>query len=198
MLAMTGWRSRISQEVRRIAGEKYGETFERLTPMKPTLDAQRYLFCAGILYGKPARDLTASEIGALLDVNFVNVVETCEHILTANPYARICVVGSESGIAGSFDRLYAGSKAALHQYVETRRIRPAQQLVAVAPGIIGDAGMTLRRTDHENLAKREKEHPKGRFLSSAEVARLITFLLYEDSGYICNAVIRVNGGEHAR
>ena len=71
---------------------------------------------------------------------------------------------------------------------------PQQQLVAVAPSIIEDSGMTKVRTDHENLAARCQANPKGRFLKAIEVARLVRFLLYDDKGYINNTVIEMNGG----
>ena len=108
------------------------------------------------------------------------------------------MIGSESGFAWGFDGAYAGAKAALHCYVENKPLRPKQQLVCIAPGIIEDAGMTERRMDKENLEKRRKDHPKHRFLTSDEVAKLAHFLLYVDQGYISNVVIRMNGGDHAR
>jgi NAD(P)-dependent dehydrogenase (short-subunit alcohol dehydrogenase family) len=196
MLAITGFRSRISQEVIRLLWRK--DYAQRFDPAMSPLDANRYLFCAGVLAGKSAATVQDGEIEAMLSVNFSRVVLDCERILEANPEARICIIGSESGYSGSFDRIYSGSKAAIHSYIETRRLRPHQQLVGVAPGIIEDAGMTLRRTDHANLEKRKACHPKQRFVTSEEVARLILFLLYEDRGYISNTVIRMNGGERAR
>lgn len=172
------------------------DTVERFNGHVNVDDPERYLFCAGVLSGKQEPD--AREITSMLVVNYVHVVRACECILSANPFARICIIGSESGISGSFDKIYAGSKAAIHSYIETRRVGPHQQLVGIAPSIIEDAGMTLRRTDTENLERRWKSHPKQRFLKSEEVAELVVFLLYQDRGYICNTVIRMNGGDHAR
>ncbi len=198
MMLMTGWRSHISEEVRIIAGKRNGEKFDKLDTKAVQVNAERYLFCAGVMLGKAPDKCTWSEEAELLDVNLMTVIHCCEKILSANHNARICIVGSESGIAGSKDRLYGASKAALHNYVETRRVGRWQQLVAVAPGIIADAGMTLRREDTGNLALRLQAHPKGRFLACQEVARLIYFLMYEDNGFICNTVVRMNGGEHTK
>lgn len=127
-------------------------------------------------------------------VNYHEVAALCDFVLTRNEAARICVMGSESGYLGSFCRPYAEAKAALHRYVETRPLLPLQQLVAVSPGIISDAGMTTRRDDQDTVQKRAEEHPKRRHVTTDEVVRLIRFLLYEDQGYVSGTVVRINGG----
>lgn len=161
--------------------------------------ATRFLICQGKLTPKRLTDQTDAERQELFSVNCADVIAACDRIIETVPEARICVIGSESGFSGSFDWSYAGSKAALHRYVETKPLRTSsQQLVCVAPGIIGDAGMTTRRADQHNLVARRMEHRKGRFIDSIEVARLIHFLLYVDSGYLSGITIRMNGGEHIR
>lgn len=162
------------------------------------LDANRYLFCQGVI--NPARIVDQSDltVAKTFLVNAGRVIRDCDRILEANDKARIVVIGSESGFTGSFDGAYAASKSALHAYVETKRLRtPDQQLVCIAPTIIVDAGMTARRTDHKNLVERRMDHQKKRWLTSIEVARLIHFALYVDAGYLTGIVIRMNGGSHA-
>lgn len=192
---MTGWSSAISKSLREIIGDE-DIAYEPGTENRDTGTAgpDRVFLCHGYLrpHGAPAATSKTWLI------NFKKTVEICEYILGWSSHARICVIGSESGIAGSYDHEYAGSKAALHQYIETRGVGPHQQLVGIAPSIIADAGMTLRRPDQEALAQRAAAHPKGRFLMSEEVARLAYFLLYTDKGYITNTVIRMNGGSHTR
>jgi NAD(P)-dependent dehydrogenase (short-subunit alcohol dehydrogenase family) len=161
--------------------------------------AERHLFCQGLLNGKIIGQQTAKEIADTFEANFNMVVRQCDLIIGTNDKARICVIGSESGFAGSFDGAYAGAKAALHRYVETKKLRtPDQQLICIAPGIVDDLGMTTRRMDYDKLARREKEHPKGRFLHSSEVCRLVKHVLYVDDGYLSGTVIRMNGGEHIK
>jgi NAD(P)-dependent dehydrogenase (short-subunit alcohol dehydrogenase family) len=142
---------------------------------------------------------TREETTTSFEANFAMVARQCDLILATNDKARICVIGSESGFSWSFDGVYAASKAAVHRYVETKRLRtPYQQLICIAPSIVGDLGMTSRRTDAANLERRKLEHPKQRFLTAAEVCQLIHFALYVDDGYLTNTVIRLNGGAHAR
>ena len=139
------------------------------------------------------------EIAVAMRINLLYPMTMCDDIFEVSQRARVCVVGSESGYAGSHDDTYAAAKAALHSYVERKRLpSPDQQLVAVAPSIIGDCFMTLRRRDTDNLARKAVAHPKKRFLRAIEVARLIHYLLYVDEGYISNVVVRINGGMHVR
>lgn len=190
MLAVTGYRSKIVSELIPLLPE--GEEVKRLDHRTPI--CTRYLLCAGVLRPKRIVSQTDEEIAETFRVNCSWPIQFCDDMLEKNPEARICVVGSESGYAWSFDGAYAAAKAALHRYVETKRLGPKQQLVGVAPSIISDTGMTASRTDTENLERRRQEHPKQRFLQASEVARVIHFLLYQDLGYITGTVVRMNGG----
>lgn len=198
MIAIRGARSRIAQALIALLPE--GEAVAAIGRDEPLpLDADRYLFCNGLLLGKSRAAQSQAEIAATWEVNVWSVVKACEPVLAENPKARICVLGSESALAGSFDESYAAAKARLHRWVKSTPLtHPGQQLVAIAPSIIADTGMTMRRTDWDSLTERARCHPKGRFLSAAEVARLIHFLLYVDEGYVTNTVIRMNGGSHTR
>ena len=161
--------------------------------------AEKYLFCAGLIRQKRIEDQTATEIRETLEVNYINVKSECDRLIELNPNARICVVGSESSFKGSFDGAYAVAKSALHRYVETKRLKyPDQQLVCVAPTCVLNTNMNLQRNSDGQVAleRRLKLHPKQRWLQPVEVARMIHFLLCVDDGYTTNVVIRMNGGEH--
>jgi NAD(P)-dependent dehydrogenase (short-subunit alcohol dehydrogenase family) len=190
MLAVTGYRSKIVQELIPLLPE--GEEVVRMDGEPPICN--RYLLCAGVLRPKPIVEQSQEEIAETFRVNCAWPIQFCDNMLASNPEARICVIGSESGCAWSFDGAYAAAKAGLHLYVETKKLAPHQQLVCIAPSIISDAQMTLDRKDTENLERRRQEHRTKRFLKAVEVARLVHFLLYQDEGYISGTVIRVNGG----
>lgn len=197
MLAISGYGSKIAQELKDIVERE--EVDEEIIGFRPPQipEAERYVFTAGFQGGRHVLNTDFYETDATLDMNFRNIVWVLERLFQKTDHARVCVIGSESGIVGSWDKLYAGAKAALHQYVETKALRENQQLVCLVPWIIEDAGMTMRRTDLTNLAVKKINHPKKRFLKSAEVARFVHFLLYIDLGYTTNCVIRMNGGGHA-
>jgi NAD(P)-dependent dehydrogenase (short-subunit alcohol dehydrogenase family) len=193
-VVITGWNSRISEEFRKLLApnEKPGRAsaVEGDFPFNGT----RYLFCQGLLRPKREEDQTPEEIQEAMMVNYISIRNACEILFERNPVARVCIIGSESAYRGSFDGTYSKSKLLIHEYVERKRLNePAQQLVAISPSIIEDAGMTTRRDDLENLRVRRMAHPKGRFIWSAEVACLAHHLLYHQS-YITGTVIRMNGG----
>lgn len=156
MLAVTGYRTTIIQELAKLLPDEEivrldldlsdpACAFYRL----PT--APRYVLAAGILHGRPINELLASDIIECLSVNLINVIRLCEMILEEQADARICIIGSESARRGSFDRLYAASKAGVHAYVQQRTTKPMQQLVCLSPPIISDSGMTRRRKDYPQV-----------------------------------------------
>lgn len=193
MIVITGWRSQIGLALRNMLPKGEIAVWGVADGVPFPLSAERYFFCQGLLRSRPATDQSDDEIREGLIVNYGSIAEACKRVLAANSTARICIIGSESGYRGSFDSTYAAAKRALHQFIETTPLKPAQQLVGISPGIIGDAGMTTRRTDTENLERRRAEHPKGRFLASEEVARMAHFLLY-GSDYVTGTVVRMHGG----
>lgn len=195
MLAVTGYNSRIVQELIEIVpGDDQIPAIMSMERPDDTPIVTRYVLCAGVLRSKPLSEQSLDEITESVLVNGIWPMQLCDRILHYNDHARICIIGSESGYTWSHDGTYAAAKAALHRYVETKKLKPGQQLVCVAPSIVGDAGMTLRRTDTENLDRRRQENPKRRFLKAVEVARMVHFLLYVDEGYTTGTVIRMNGG----
>lgn len=190
MIGITGHRSTITQALLAMLPDGEVPVWDEVPN-----DCGRYFFCAGVLHGKRVSQLPATESHETWDVNFAWVAEECDRIIDGNPNARICVMGSESGFAGSYDMAYAGAKAALHLYVETKRLRyPGQQLVAIAPTIIEDSAMTQRRGDLDACLARGRQRRMGRWLRAENVARMVHHALYVDDGSLCNVVIRMNGG----
>lgn len=195
MIVITGWRSRIAEEFRAMLPP--GEFAKRGVATDSVFDlwADRYLFCQGLLRPKQMADQSAAEIAQGVLVNLTSIVKACDGIIAENDRARICVIGSESGYRGSFDGVYADAKRALHDYIESKRLRTVhQQLVGISPWIIGDAQMTTLRTDVDNLDCRRESHPKRRFLKSREVAAMAKFLLYGETDYVTGTIIRMHGG----
>ncbi len=192
MIAIRGINSSIAQSFIKIINDEVCEIGrDKIFPLST---AEKYLFCQGILIGKKRIDQTSDEIAKTYRINYSSIAMMCDSILESNQSARICVIGSESGIVGSYDEVYADSKRLLHHYVETKRIGAEQQLVGIAPSIIEDSNMTQKREDQDVLDKKRILNPKGRFLKAIEVARLVYFCLYVDKGYLNNVILRINGG----
>lgn len=195
MIGILGWKSAIAESFRQITEHWDADGYAECRLGTSLRRCDKLLVCTGMLVGRQAHSLSPLEQADCMRVNFLGVATFCDDVLAANPSARICVIGSESGFSGSFDMAYAGAKAALHLWVETKRLEPSQQLVAIAPGIIADAGMTTRREDVANLERRAASHPKQRLLAAQEVASLAAWLLGPDGSYVSGTVVRMNGGE---
>lgn len=190
-LAIAGARSRIALEFVNLCWIGPDEVIGASISDLP-LDATRYLICTGYLAGRSLSELGKMESVRTWQLNFLHVAAKCDEILAVNPEARICIIGSESGIRGSYDAAYAGAKAAMHLYVETKKLEhPKQMLVALAPHIIADAGMTLRRGDYEDAMERGKETRLGRWLTSREVAEVAADALYRWPSCMSGQVIRM-------
>lgn len=193
MIAVTGLGTTIVAELSRLLPDQECRRIVAGDPVPRETD--RFVFAAGILRSKMVAEQTAEEIAEALRVNVADHLRLCEAALAASERARICIVGSESGFKGSFDMAYTAAKAAMHRYVETRRVGPGQQLVAVAPAIISDSGMTRRRPDYASTMLRGRDAPRGRWITSAEVAAAIRWLLWSDEGFwVNNTVLWLNGG----
>lgn len=192
MIGLVGAGSQICVEFARIAGEPTCRIDYNLPPPRA---CDKLLVTCGFLAGTDIDSITLKDQAKTWAVNYCNIVRYLDAWFTDHPKGRAVVIGSESGFSGSYDMAYAGAKAALHLYVETKKLQPGQQLVAIAPGIITDAGMTNRRRDVMRVIERSRNHPKKRHLMSREVAELAKFLLGTWGDYISGTVIRMNGGE---
>ena len=153
----------------------------------------RYLLAMGHLWPSCLRDQGTNEVKRSLAINLIAPMRIIDRALEMNPEARICVIGSESGLRGSFNEVYGAAKAGLHHYIETRPVGPDQQLVGIAPSMIEDSGMTTRRADQENVDARREAHPKGRLLMAREVAALAFHLLFSEGTFATNIVIPMLG-----
>jgi NAD(P)-dependent dehydrogenase (short-subunit alcohol dehydrogenase family) len=191
VIAVTGARTTIVRALAKLVPDEIVRIDADLSTFDAECDipiADRYVLAAGVLIGKRTLDQSADEIMRTIAVNLVNVIRLCDRILDTHPTARICVVGSESAYRGSFDMTYAVSKAAVHAYVQAKKLQPGQQLVAVAPHIVIDSGMTQRRTDVAELTASGR-----RFIPPQAVAEAIHFLLWSEGAWVNNSVLRMAG-----
>ena len=132
-------------------------------------------------------------------INLTSIIRICEIALNTNPKARIIILGSESGLKGSYDIIYALTKSSIHKYVEERKIKyKNQQLLCLAPSTISDGKMTLKRKDKKNVKKSININPKKRGIKSKEISIFIYKLLFEITDYVSNTTIHINGGKFSR
>ena len=148
----------------------------------------------GILLGKKALDLTESEIHRYMMVNCFSNIAILE-AFTKHKDTNIVVTSSISAKEGSYDSIYASTKAA----VDSFRLRAAEsfdtsmRLNFVSPGVVKDASMTTVRKDQDNVEKIGMKTPTQNLTSSHEVAKLVFFLLFSPGNIHCQD-IGINGG----
>ena len=189
-VGIAGSSSTIALEFCDLLDRDHGVMVGNIASMPADLD--RYLICTGYLAGRSLADITLEEAGRTWQLNFLAVAQLCERIFETNDRARVCLLGSESGFAGSYDMAYAGAKAALHLYVETKKLRTRDQmLVGLAPHVIWDSNMTMRRDDLDVLLKRGRATRRRHWLTSREVAQEALHLLFEASTALSGQIIRM-------
>ena len=163
------------------------------------LNFDLYLFNSGYLSDINILEREGDDIIKSIKINLLSIVYIIEYLLSNNPKARIIVIGSESAKKGSFDKVYFLSKAAVSKYCKEKYLHhPTQQLIVLSPSTIGDSGMTSSRTDLDRLNAYRQEHPKKRFLYMKEVARIIFDIFSNDSTYLTNVEINLDGGKFSR
>lgn len=210
-ILVTGSQSKIYKELKKLLPRNSSVTefttqkmdMSNLDLVKKKLDFflsfDKIIFLQGLLIGKKQNKKSSNQIYDQFTVNLLSIVEICEYVLDKNKNVKIIIVGSESGVKGSFDKSYFLSKSALHHYVEEKKIKfKKQQLLCISPSTIGDSKMTINRIDKKKLLLSKKLNPKKRFVKSSELSKLIYMFLYEITDYITNTVIHVNGGKFSR
>jgi NAD(P)-dependent dehydrogenase (short-subunit alcohol dehydrogenase family) len=167
MLAVTGVSTSIVKALCSLTGEKAVRI--RCNPSMHELDCTfdwyewapgelvtGYVLAAGVIHPTALADQTAAQVQASLTINLGNTLRLAEFILGYDQDARIAIIGSASAHFGSFDALYAACKAGLHGYVQFRKTRDSQQLIAIAPPLIADSGMVQRRHDWPEVLKERR------------------------------------------
>jgi NAD(P)-dependent dehydrogenase (short-subunit alcohol dehydrogenase family) len=189
MYGVTGTKSTIAQEFTALCTLDGQPVVEASIDDMPR-DLDSYLICTGFLAGKDLVHISDEDAARTWELNFLKPARFADEVFQFNPKARICIIGSESGFAGSFDMAYAGAKAALHLYIQQKKLAGDQLLIGLAPHIIWDTRMTQSRSDLEVLAKRGEGNRLGRWLSALEVAREAYGLL-QGSPSLSGTVVRM-------
>lgn len=159
-----------------------------------SLGFNKIIISSGLLLPKNTIEKSIEEIHSSYSVNLIMPVLLTELLLQKYSDINILLIGSESGIKGSYDTEYWLSKAALNSYVKERKVSINQKLNIICPSMIIDSPMTINRKDYSSIST--KNQPKEKFLKSKDVIQLCESIL--NNNYICNSIIEINGGKFAR
>jgi len=171
----------------------FSEVEEKLGPVEVVVAN------AGITRDMLLMRMSDDDFTAVIDTNLsgaFRVVKRASKGMLKARFGRIILVSSVVGLLGSAGQVnYAASKSGLVGLARSvTRELGARGITAnvVAPGFI-ETDMTAELSP-ELQQSYVKQIPAARFASPVEVARVITWLASDDSGYISGAVIPVDGG----
>lgn len=156
------------------------------------------VFLAGILPGKALAAYDDALMDEVMRSNFTAQAALLRRLLPRfNHGAQVWMLSSISGDRGSFDPVYAASKAALVAFVKSLAtwLAPALRVNALAPALIQDSPMFEAMTP-ERRAHHLATTPTGRLTTPAEVAGVIVNLCEPAWANLNGQVIRLNGGAH--
>lgn len=135
----------------------------------------------------------------VLRVNLDSVFHLCRGVVAGmceRGFGRIVNISSVNGQTGQFGQTnYAAAKAGMHGFTMALAREVARHGVSVnsvSPGYV-DTDMTraVRPDVREQILA---SIPVGRIGQPADIARVVTFLCDDESGYLTGANIPVNGG----
>jgi len=154
---------------------------------------------AGVTRDMLLMRMTEEDFTSVIDTNLTGafrVVKRATKGMMKARFGRIILVSSVVGLLGSAGQVnYAASKSGLVGLARSvTRELGSRGITAnvVAPGFI-ETDMTAELPE-ATQADYKKSIPAGRFATTSEVAKVITWLAGDDAAYISGAVIPVDGG----
>ncbi|MGW0672204.1 SDR family NAD(P)-dependent oxidoreductase [Streptomyces sp. NPDC002746] len=156
------------------------------------------VFLAGVLPGNALSSYSDEQITNVLTVNVGGQAALLRRLLPLlRPGARVVMTASVSGERGSFDPVYAASKAAVIGLVKSLAtwLAPEIRVNAVSPGLIDGSTMHADMLPERRSVHRDRT-PTGRLVTPEEVAGVIVDICGPAWAGLNGQTIGVNGGAH--
>jgi len=156
------------------------------------------IFLTGILPGKKIQEYSFEEINKIININFnsvAKIIGSLENHFISN--SQILLISSISGQRGSFDPIYAASKAAMIGLGKSlsQVLSPRTRTNIIAPGLIEQSSM-FNEMRPERQKYHEQNNPLKKLLNKNALAEIIYELTTEKWSHLNGAIIPVNGGAY--
>jgi 3-oxoacyl-[acyl-carrier protein] reductase len=162
---------------------------------------------AGDIIGRqPLVEMTEAFFHQVLDVNVLTTFLCCQAAAPGMIARRRGAIVNLASLAahnggGPGASIYAAAKAAVMTLTKAyaKELAPhGIRVNAVSPGLIGGTNFHGKHTSREAFEGAVKTIPLGRAGVPEDVARVIAFLVGEDSAYLTGETIEINGGMFMR
>ncbi len=157
------------------------------------------IYTPGIAHFNMLEDTPLNIIDEQYNIQVRNLIVFIQAILPKikkSPHGRIVIISSVYGQVGaSCESVYASMKGAQNTLVKSLAVEYAGTNVtvnAVAPGVVkGKMTDLLSDVDLKTLIE---DLPQRRLIEPSEVAKLVMYILSEDSQSITGQIFNINGG----
>ena len=154
------------------------------------------VFLPALLLGKSLKEYKSIEINEVIETNFISQVSLLQKLMPKlKVKASIIFLSSISGQRGSYDPIYAASKAAQIGFIKSLALWEGSKLRVngVAPSLIYNSSM------FKSMSKKRRGHhtsqsPTGKLTTKKEVAKIIFDICGDDWKNVSGQIISVNGG----
>lgn len=156
------------------------------------------VFLCGYLGGQSLENIDYEDITAQFAVNAISQVKIVKMLLPhMNDEGRVVFLNSISAFNGSYDPVYASSKASIVGFIKSMSKHGPKNIRfnAVAPGLIEDSNMANQFLSAD-FERHKFETPTGVLNSSAEIAEIIFDICGDKWRNMNGQVIHINGGRY--
>ncbi len=156
------------------------------------------IFLCGYLGGRSLTDLDCKDVMAQFNVNAISQIKIVKMLLThINDEGRVVFLNSISAFNGSYDPVYAASKAAIVGFIKSMAKHNPKNIRfnAVAPGLIEDSKMA-NQFSSADIDRHKCETPTGVLNSSIEIAEIVFEICGDKWRNMNGQVIHINGGRY--
>lgn len=158
------------------------------------------LFLSGVLPGKSLSEYSMEDINKVFSINIIGQIQLISMLQPImSRKVRILMMSSISAQRGSFDPIYASSKAAISGFTKSMMstLPKDATINAIAPGLIEESAMFDEMTNERQDFHKNQIH-SGKLLLGSDLADIIFDLCQDHWSHLNGACIDLNGGQNVR